>query len=137
VIGDISQYSNVRAFGNVFLFWIAVACMLLPIMVLLVRPAAWKQSPIVVACLGAVAILFLLAHQPDGFSLFDPIFHSFIENAPLVLFEQVATGIYMLPYVAFIPGLLLLSQCDRVRSKQAQSVQSPQPALMPVGQRLA
>ena len=134
VIADIPIYSNVEL-GNVFIFWAAVVCMLLPIMVLLVRPAAWKQSPIVVACLAAVALLFLLAHQPDGFSLFEPILHSFLLHASFVLFEQVAIGIYLLPYVILIPGLLLLSQSERVR-KPAQPALAAQPAQALIGQRI-
>lgn len=129
----IGPFSNVE-FGNRFLFWVDVACMLLSVMVLLARPAAWRQSPIVVACLAVVALLFLLEHQPDGLVLFDLIFRPLLSHAPFVLYDRVTTGIYMLPYVAFIPGLLLFSQSERVR-KHAQPAQPPQPAPVPVGQR--
>lgn len=131
----IGPFSNVE-FGNRFLFWVTVACMLLSVMVLLARPAVWRQSPIVVACLAVVALLFLLNHQPDGLLLFDPIFRPLLSHLPFVLYDRVNVGSYMLPYVVFIPGLLLLSQSERVRS-EAQPAQPPQPAPIPAEQRLA
>lgn len=110
---------------SLFLLWITVAATLFAASVFLLRPACWKQRPVVTSLLGLGTVLFVF--QAPGANIFLALRFPFD-----LIYFQTSYSVWFLSWLLSLLGFLLLIQTERVRKR----AQQPAPAPAAVGQKL-
>ncbi len=124
ILGFDPQTTFEAELGSAGFVWAGIAGSLFALLVLLLRPRAWKQQPMVVISLAAGAVLFLVSHTLNGFGLLST-FLPFLDRLSFSLTNGLFFLFYMLAYALLICGVLLLGQTERARKRAQQAVPAP------------